>query len=73
MNTQINLYKMADDRYEAYRAMGQRSRISAVLEKVDSMQFLSILEDSLELAKRDEELNLYDIINHVLTDKSLNE
>ena len=64
---------MADDRYEAYRAMGQRSRISTILEKVDSMQFLSILEDSLDLAKRDEELGLYDIINHVLTEKSLNE
>ena len=64
---------MADDRYEAYRAINQRSKVSNILEKVNSMQFLDILEESLKIAKQDEELGLYDIILHVLGNKGLHE
>lgn len=64
---------MADDRYEAYRAINQRSKVSNILEKVNSMQFLDILEESLKIAKQNEELGLYDIILHVLDNKGLYE
>lgn len=64
---------MADDRYEAYRAMNRRNKVSIILEKVNSMQFLDILEESLKVAKQDEELGLYDIIFHVLVNKGLHE
>jgi len=64
---------MADDRYEAYRAMNRRNKVSIILEKVNSMQFLDILEESLKVAKQDEKLGLYDIIFHVLANKGLHE
>mgnify|MGYP001134967726 FL=1 len=64
---------MADDRYEAYRAMNRRNKVSIILEKVNSMQFLDILEESLKVAKQDENLGLYDIIFHVLANKGLHE
>ena len=37
------------------------------------MQFLDILEESLKVAKQDENLGLYDIIFHVLANKGLHE
>lgn len=57
---------MADDRFEAYRAIFARDKLSRIVSKVHHHSYMDILEKCIKLAKRDEEMGMYDIIERVL-------